>query len=123
MQKKRKWLVYARIITGIAVVGLLAFTANRGPLVSEFQAYESEATCLWCGTNRPTGVWDMLGTGFIILLLLLVPSGHILLLIVAAIQLNRSTKPGSSSVSLACPHCGQGIEPQWKACPHCGEKL
>jgi len=114
MQHKRKWLIYARIVTGIAVVGLLAFAVNRGPLASGFQAYEGKegAVCLWCGTNRPTGIWDMLGTGFIVLLLLLVPSGHILLLIVAAIQLNRSTKPASSSASLACPHCGQGIEPQ-----------
>ncbi len=125
MHGKHKWLVYALLATGLAVVGLLFFTLNRGPLVSGFQAYESEADdfCLWCGDNKPTNVWDALGTGLIILLILIIPSGHIALLITAAVQFGRPRTPRSPHPTQACPHCGQGIEPQWKACPHCGEKL
>ena len=125
MHKKRKWLTYALLATGMAVVGLLFFTLNRGPLVTGFQTYdhETDGFCLWCGDNKPTNVWDMLGTGLIILLILIVPSGHIALLITAVIRLNRPPKARAPRPPLACPHCGQSVEPQWKACPHCGEKL
>lgn len=123
MLRKRKWLIYALLATGLAVIGLLFFTLNRGPLVTGFQAYETEADdlCLWCGDNRPTDIGDMLGTGLIILLILIVPSGHIALLITVAIRFNRL--PPARAPRHPCPHCRQGIEPQWKACPYCGEKI
>lgn len=123
MHKKRKWLIYALLATGLAVVGLLFFTLNRGPLVTGFQAYESEEDdfCLWCGENKPTSLKDMFGTALIILLILIVPSSHIALLITAAVRLNRP--PQARAPRHLCPHCGQGIEAQWKACPYCGEKV
>lgn len=123
MHKKRKLLIYALLATGLAVVGLFFFTLNRGPLVTGFQTYESaeDDFCLWCGDNKPTNIWDMLGTGLIILLILIIPSGHIALLITAAVRFNRP--PTARAPHHPCPHCGQGIERQWKACPHCGEKL
>ena len=79
MHRKRKLLIYALLATGLAVVGLLFFTLNRGPLVTGFQAHESDTDdfCLWCGDNKPTNIWDALGTGLIILLILIIPSGHI----------------------------------------------
>jgi len=79
MHRKRKLLIYALLATGLAVVGLLFFTLNRGPLVTGFQAHESDTDdfCLWCGDNKPTNIWDALGTGLIILLILIISSGHI----------------------------------------------
>ena len=123
LHKKRKWLIYTLLATGLAVVGLLLFTLNRGPLATGLQPYEPEGNgfCLWCGDNKPTSWGDMLGTGLIILLILIVPSGHIALLITAAVRFNRP--PQARVLYRPCPHCGQDIEPQWKACPHCGERL
>jgi hypothetical protein len=123
MRKKHKWLIYALLVTGLAVVGVFFFTLNRGPIAAGLQPYASAGDdfCLWCGDNKPTDMWDMLGTGLIILLILIVPSGHIVLLITAAIHFNR--RPQTRVAHIPCPHCGQDIEPRWKACPHCGEKL
>ncbi len=123
MRKKRKWLIYALLATGLAVVGLLFFTLNRGPLVTGFQAYESEEDdfCLWCEENKPTSLKEKFGITLIILLILIIPAGHIALLITAAIHLNHP--PPVHATRHLCPHCRQGIDPQWKACPYCGEKL
>jgi len=55
MHRKRKLLIYALLATGLAVVGLLFFTLNRGPLVTGFQAYESDTDDFASGvaiTNR-----------------------------------------------------------------------
>ena len=125
MLKKRKRLAYVLVITGVLVVGLLLFTVNRGPLATGFRPYEGdgEATCLWCGDNRPVDAWDAMGTALITLLLFMIPSGHLVLLIVAAGHLNRPPKTRSGSAQTPCPHCGKGVDVQWKACPHCGEKL
>jgi hypothetical protein len=124
MRKKRKWLIYALLATGLAVVGLLFFTLNRGPLVTGFQAYESaeDDFCLWCEENRPTSLKEKFGLTLIILLILILPAGHIALLITAVVQFNRPPPPARAPRH-RCPHCRQGIDPQWKACPYCGETL
>jgi hypothetical protein len=124
MHKKRKWLIYTLLATGLAVVGLLFFTVNRGPLVTGFQAYESEEDdfCLWCEGNRPSSLKEIFGIVLIILLIFLVPAGHIALLITVAVHLNRPAPPARAPRHI-CPHCHQGIDPQWKVCPYCGEKL
>ncbi|HOU15435.1 MAG TPA: hypothetical protein PKZ84_20195 [Anaerolineae bacterium] len=123
MHRKRKWLLYALLATGLAVVGLFFFTLNRGPLITGFKTYENEDKnfCLWCGDNRPTDLSDMLGTGLITLLILIVPSAHIALLITAAVRFGRVSP--SRTLRHLCPHCKQGVEAHWKACPYCGEKL
>ncbi|MBN1873091.1 MAG: zinc ribbon domain-containing protein [Anaerolineae bacterium] len=127
MLKKRKWVIYAVIITGVIVVGLLAFAINRGPWFTGFEPAEQEpeigAICLWCGEEGPTSVWDIVGTGLIMLLMFLIPSGHIALLIWVANWFQHLPQSTAKHPALACPHCGREVYAQWKACPHCGEKL
>lgn len=123
MRKRRKGLIYALLATGLAMVVLLLFTLNRGPIATGFQPYNSEENdfCLWCKENRPSSLKELFGASLIILLILIIPASHIALLITTAIHLNRP--PPVRAPRHTCPHCHQGIDSQWKACPYCGEKL
>lgn len=38
-------------------------------------------------------------------------------------KLGASGKPPTPTTTSVCSHCGQPLQPNWKACPQCGEKI
>ncbi len=58
------------------------------------------------------------------LLMLLLPVGLISLAVIGVMALlHRSGNPFSSAHMLACSHCKEPIQADWKVCPHCGTKI
>ena len=120
MREGLKWLVFASIVIGVIIVGLLILTFVPG---------------LGWGWTRPSGYWmwnradflnpwHFLANVTIALLMLAIPPSHIAWLVMAAIWLARSAEePSPAGEALNCPHCEGELQPGWKACPHCGEKL
>lgn len=127
MHRRYNIVTYILIATGIILIGLLVFTLNRGPLTSGFPRADArwgiEHICLWCGDAGPSSVWDALGTALIILLILLIPFGHLVLLLTMASWLRKGPQPPKEPHTVPCPACGSSVRREWKACPFCGEKL
>jgi hypothetical protein len=57
----------------------------------------------------------------------IVPLGILALVIAGVVWFVRSlATPGGPSLAdsaKTCPHCGRGVQADWKACPHCGNAL
>ena len=124
MHKRRRLVAYGLILTGIMVVGALALTINRGPLVSGFRPYKFESDiskyCLWCRQERLMGAWDILGMALIILLMMTIPLAHLALLIMAATWLNRPGTATRTHRALCCPYCGARTHVGARVCGTCG---
>jgi hypothetical protein len=79
--------------------------------------------CPWCGgTGRLGGglFGAVLGLTFACLL----PLALLALVIIAGVWLARNLADSTRQAStLACPSCGQRVEPGWRACPYCGKDL
>ncbi len=119
MRGELKWLVFASIVIGVVIVGLLILTFVPGLGWGGARPYRY---WMWSRTEFLTP-WDFLGNVTIALLMLAIPLSHIAWLVMAAIWLARSAEPSPGGKALNCPHCGGEVQPGWKACPHCGEKL
>ena len=126
MQKRRKWLAYTAVITGIVVAGLLALAINRGPLVEGFQPYQGEHSLesyfLWSGEEE-LSFQNILGMVCISLLIFVVPAGHIAVLIMLAVQLRRPAEPPEPQPVHQCLHCEHQLRRNWNICPYCGERI
>lgn len=128
MSRQTKWLARTLISTGIIVVALLTIAINRGPLLEGFRPYRPAQNtppllCPWCNDETPPSLGDYLGAALIMFLILLIPSGHIAVIILVAQQLNRASTPQTSSKLPRCPYCERPLHHGWKACPTCGNRL
>ena len=111
VSKRRKWLGYAVVVTGVIVVLLLIFAVNSEPLVRWFQHEERSIT------------WqDMLGMGLISLFIVALLASHMTLVVVAASSLKESRTP-TVKKQATCPQCECSIQRDWRLCPYCGHKL
>jgi len=119
MHGELKWLVFASIVIGVVIVGLLILTFVPG---LGWGGTRPHRYWMWSRTEFLTP-WDFLGNVTIALLMLAIPLSHIAWLVMAAIWLARSAGPSQAGEALNCPHCRGEVQPGWKACPHCGEKL
>lgn len=66
-----------------------------------------------------------IGMGLGMLFLWLIPIGVLALIIYGVVALARGTGnniPATSSTT-PCPHCGKGMQANWKNCPYCGIAL
>ncbi len=66
-----------------------------------------------------------IGMGLGMLLLGLVPIGVFVLILYGVVALARGTGndiPTTSSTT-PCPHCGKGVQADWRHCPYCGAAL
>lgn len=126
LQHKR--LARALVITGVIMVTLLTIAINRGPLMEGFRPYHRDperpsAFCLWCADDTPPSASDYLGTTLIILLILLIPIGHIAVIILVVQQLHHGAGSRREATLPPCPYCERPIHRGWKACPSCGNRL
>jgi hypothetical protein len=57
------------------------------------------------------------------LLILTIPSGHVALLVMLAIQLSRPSKPAEPRAAFRCSYCNHDMRQDWRICPYCGWDL
>jgi heme exporter protein D len=111
VNKKRKWLGYAVVVTGVIVVLLLIYAVNSEPLVR------------WFENDKRSITWeDILGMGLISLFILALLVSHMALVVVAASSLSESRAPAIKRQAV-CPQCERSIQGDWRLCPYCGHKL
>ncbi len=67
--------------------------------------------------------WIGMGLGMI--LMWLIPIGILALIIYGVVALAKGTgnNPPAPSSTTPCPHCGKGVQANWKNCPYCGAVL
>ncbi|MDX9953994.1 MAG: zinc ribbon domain-containing protein [Anaerolineae bacterium] len=123
-----KWLTRALLITGAIVVVAFLITVNRGPLMEGFRPYQPQTEqrlplCIGRDCETSPTFADWLGTILIILLILLIPIGHMAVIILVVQRLNHTGTVPTSSRLPACPYCGHNIHHGWKTCPACGNRL
>ncbi|MBN1920592.1 MAG: zinc ribbon domain-containing protein [Anaerolineae bacterium] len=126
--QRSKWLTRALFITGAIVVMAFLVTVNRGPLMEGFRPYQPQAEpqlplCIEGECEASPTFANWLGTTLIILLILLIPIGHMAVIILVVQQLNRTGAVSTSAKNLPCPYCGHTIHHGWKTCPACGNRL
>jgi len=125
MSKALQWVIgIGVIVVAVAVV----FTA-LWPLFAPRAAWAGHGGM---GSGHMLGGGGMMGgwgMPFLGLGMLIWPLAAIGLTVIGAAWLARRLgNPGApetrpAGLSLACVHCGQPLQANWKACPNCGEKV
>lgn len=67
--------------------------------------------------------FGLMGLGMLAVPLLLI--GLVVLGLAALLRRDRPVTPlpPAPAATVPCAHCGQPLQPGWKACPNCGEKV
>jgi hypothetical protein len=125
--KHTRWLAYGAVLTGLIIVGLLVLALNRGPLARGFEpdrgGFGLRAFCPWCEEGRPTTMTDIVGMVLIGLVVLVLPAGHLALLVMLAARVVRPPRFSDIVPAHHCPHCNHPLVKQWRNCPYCGQPI
>jgi hypothetical protein len=113
--RRFRWFVYVPVATGTLLVLLLILTANSDLLMEGLGLGDD-------GRVGASNVLALFARLLIVLLILVIPSAHILALVMGALWMQRSVQASRIGVQL-CPQCERDVLATWKVCPHCGEAL
>ena len=125
MSKRRKWLPYAAVATGVILVLLLVFAINSEPIVRWFQfGFGKSGQAHSLGQTEANSLtWqEALGTTLFSVFILALVWIHLALLVVMA---NLFNKPQTQALKTpaVCPQCDRKIRADWRLCPYCGFTL
>jgi hypothetical protein len=126
MSKPLQWIVGVAVVVIVAAVVI----STLWPLFAAGAGWTGAGMMgsghMMAGGGHMTGGFGMpfLGLGMMLWPLLIVG-----LVVFGIVWLVQNLKPPVSqsippaSVGQACAHCGNPLQPNWKACPYCGEKV